>query len=146
MYLQKICIIGDGLAGLSTAITLSKENIKIDLYIGSNKKNLGNDNRTTAISESSYQFIKQKFNIKRKNIFWPCKEIKLFYEVKNIINNFLNFKEKKKNLMYIFENKKLKIELSKQIKKKKNISIIKKNIEKIDYNEGCVLFKKKKLI
>ena len=49
---QKICIIGDGLAGLMTAIILSKENIKIDLY--SNKRNKRNkinksDNRTTAI-------------------------------------------------------------------------------------------------
>ena len=50
MNLQKICIIGDGLAALSAAIILSQENIKIDLYIGSNKKNkLNNDNRTTAV-------------------------------------------------------------------------------------------------
>ena len=61
MNVQKICIIGDGLAGLSAAIILSQENIKIDLYTGSNKKKkLKNDDRTTAISESSYQFIKKK--------------------------------------------------------------------------------------
>jgi len=144
MNLQKICIIGDGLAGLSAAVILSKENIKIDLYTGSNLKNLKDDDRTTAISESSYQFIKKKFNIKKKNIFWECKKIKLFYEEKKIINNFLNFKEKKKNLMYIFKNKKLKIELGKQTKKRKNIKLIEKNITKIDYSNGSVLIKKNK--
>ena len=35
---QKVCIIGDGLAGLTAAIILSKENIKIDLYCGNKKK------------------------------------------------------------------------------------------------------------
>ena len=67
---QKICIIGDGLAGLSAAVILSHNNITIDLY-GDNKSNnkLKKDNRTTAISESSYQFIKKKLNFKRKKIF-----------------------------------------------------------------------------
>ena len=37
---QKICIIGDGLAGLSAATILSQENIKIDLYAGGNKKKI----------------------------------------------------------------------------------------------------------
>ena len=32
MNTQKICIIGDGLAGLTTAAILSEENIRIDLY------------------------------------------------------------------------------------------------------------------
>ena len=38
MNYQKICIIGDGLAGLTTAIILSKENVKIDLYSNNKKK------------------------------------------------------------------------------------------------------------
>ena len=54
MNVQKICIIGDGLAGLSAATSLSEENLKIDLYVGKNKKyKQKNDNRTTAVSESS---------------------------------------------------------------------------------------------
>tara|TARA_B100000780_G_C21098979_1_gene443381 strand:+ start:41 stop:1177 length:1137 start_codon:yes stop_codon:yes gene_type:complete len=140
MNLQKICIIGDGLAGLSAAKILSRENIIIDLYLGNNTKNkIKNDNRTTAISESSYQFIKQKINI--KNIFWPCKEINLFFEDLVNIKNFLNFK--KKNLMYIFKNKKLREELNKKIIKKKNIRLIKKNISQINYTDGSVLLNKK---
>ena len=119
MNVQKICIIGDGLAGLSAAASLSKENIKIDLYIGKKKINKPKkDNRTTGISESSYQFLTQKLKIKKLNIFWPSKEINLYFEDKKKIINFLNFKEKK-NLIYIFKNKELKKKLEKKIKKKK---------------------------
>jgi len=144
MDTQKICIIGDGLAGLSTAIILAQENIKIDLYVGDDKKNkLKYDERTTAVSESSYQFIKKKINIKNQNIFWPCKEINLFFEENKKIKNFLNFKEKKTNLMYVFKNKDLKKNLNKKILKKKNIKLLKKNITDIDYNKGSVLIKKK---
>ena len=57
MSVQKICIIGDGLAGLSAAIILSQEHIKIDLYTGNNLKKLKTDDRTTALSENSFQFI-----------------------------------------------------------------------------------------
>jgi 2-polyprenyl-6-methoxyphenol hydroxylase-like FAD-dependent oxidoreductase len=139
MSIHKICIIGNGLAGLSAAAILSQENITIDLYAGSNKKNkLKNDNRTTAISESSYRFIKQKLNIKNKNIFWSCNEIDLFFEDKDNIKKFLKFKEKNKNLMHIFQNKELKKKLSKLISKKKNIKIIKKNISDINYLNGSV--------
>ena len=119
MTKQKICIIGDGLTGLSAAIILSQENIKIDLYAGNNRKNkLKNDSRTTAISESSYQFLRQKLNIK-EILFLAHKEISLFFEDKKKIKNFLNFKESKKNLMYIFQNKVLKRNLEIKIVKKK---------------------------
>jgi 2-octaprenyl-6-methoxyphenol hydroxylase len=142
---QKICIIGDGLAGLSAATILSQENIKIDLYAGGNKKkNFKKDNRTTAISESSYQFIKQRLNIKNLKIFWPCKEIDLFFEDKNKIKNFLSFKEKKNKLMYIFKNNKLKKDLRKKILKKKNISLIGKKITDLNYENGYILSNKKK--
>ena len=144
MNVQKICIIGDGLAGISTAVTLSNQNIQIDLY-GSNKRSFySNDNRTTAVSETSFQFIKQKLNIKKKNsCLWPCKEINLFFEEKNKIISFLNFKEKSKNLMYIFQNKKLKKILEGQIRIKNNIKLINKNITDIDYEAGSILLNKK---
>ena len=145
MKLQKICIIGNGLAGLSAALVLSLENIKVDLYTGNYKKTkIEKDERTTAISESSYQFIKQKLNTKNSNIFWPCKEIQLFYEDKKIISNFLNFEEKNKNLMYIFKNEELKKILNQKIKKKKNIKLIKKNVTNVDYMNGGILLNKKK--
>ena len=144
MKVQKICIIGNGLAGLSAAKILSEEDITIDLYLGNNTKNkIEKDNRTTAISESSYQFIKKKLHT--KNIFWPSKEINLFCEEQNGIKNFLNFKEKKKNLMYVFENVELKKQLNKQILKKKNIKLIKKNITKVNYTNGSILLNEKSI-
>jgi len=141
---QKICIIGDGLAGLTAAIILSKENIQIDLYCSNKtKKNL--DNRTTAISESNYQYIKSNLGFDKKDFFWPCKKINLFFEDKEKIINFFNFKEKNKNLMYIFQNKDLKKKLDKIISKTKKIKIIKQNIKDINNEEGFVRFTKKKI-
>ena len=141
---QKVCIIGDGLAGLTAAVILSKENLKVDLYCGNkNKKNL--DNRTTAISESNYQYIKNKLNLARKDFFWPCKQINLFFENKEKIINFFNFKEKNKGLMYIFQNKNLKKRLDKIISKTKNIKIIKKNIEDINNEDGFIKLAQKKI-
>ena len=74
---HKICIIGDGLAGLMTAAVLSKENIKVDLFSNKEIRNL--DNRTTAISDSNYQYIKKKIGLNNnKNFFWECKKINLY--------------------------------------------------------------------
>ena len=145
MNYQKICIIGDGLAGLTTAIILSKENVKIDLYSNNKKKKEIPDNRTTAISESNYQYIKNNLSLDRKNFFWPCKKINLFFEDRDKIVNFLNFEEKKKNLMYIFQNKDLKKKLDKIILTTSKIKLIKKNIKELDNEEGYLIFKKKKL-
>jgi len=141
MSTQKICIIGNGLAGLSAAAIFGKQNIKIDLYASNIKSKKKIDNRTTAISESSYQFIKNKINLKQKK-FWPTKEINLFFEDKNIIKNFLNFKENK-NLMYVFKNENFRKQLNKNILTNKNIKLIKKNITEIDYKNSAVSIGKK---
>ena len=142
---QKICIIGDGLAGLTTAIILSKENIKIDLYCNNTKKNISLDNRTTAISESNYQYLKKNLHLNKKDFFWPCKKIDLFFENKEKITKFLKFEEKNKNLMYIFQNKSLKKKLVKIISTTNKIKIIKKNIEEINNEKGFIRFDKKKV-
>ena len=144
MNTQKICIIGDGLAGLMSAIILSKENIKIDLYCSRNKKNQNLDNRTTAISESNYRYIKDNINFSSYNFFWACKEINLFFEDKEKIINFLNFKEKNKNFMYVFQNKDLKKKIEKMIVMTNKIKLIKKNIEDINNEDGYIKSSKKK--
>ena len=140
---QKICIIGDGLAGLTAAIILSTENVKIDLYSGKNN-NISPDNRTTAISESNYQYIKNNISFNSHAFFWPCKKINLFFEDKEKIVNFLNFNEKNKNLMYVFQNKDLKKKLDKIISSTSQIKIVKKNIENINHEEGFIKFNRKK--
>ncbi len=141
---QKICIIGDGLTGLTTGAVLSKQNLSIDLYTDNKKKKKIVDSRTTAISESNFQYIKSSLNLSNKNFFWTCKKINLFYQDKNKITNFLNFSEKNKNLMHIFQNKDLKKKLNSIISRKKNIKLIKKKIETIDTDNNIITVRKKK--
>ena len=114
------------------------------MYSNKKKNNKNLDKRTTAISESNYQYIKKYINFNNQNFFWPCKKIDLFFEDKEKIINFLNFEEKNKNLLYIFQNKDLKKKLDKIISKTNNIKIIKKNIEDINNEEGHIKFSKKK--
>ncbi len=146
MSKQKICVIGDGLAGLMTAIILSKENIELDLYSSVNKKNkIKYDDRTTAISESNYKYIKKELNLNSQNFMWPSKQVNLFFQDKNIVKNFLNFNEAKKNFMYIFQNKDLKKVLDKIILKKKNINLIKKNVQNLNFDQGAICINQKSI-
>ena len=129
MKKQRICIVGEGLTGLMSAITLnSLPNLEVDLITKKNKSS--NDRRATAISASNFNFFKDVMSKFDKKLFWPSKKINLFYETTEQKINFLNFNENKNNLMYVFENNKVKEILLKEIKKQK-IKIIKKNISKI---------------
>ena len=69
MIKQKICIIGNGLTGLTAALILGKLNLDVHLIAAPDKKRR-RDIRTTAISESNYKglinFIGKK---KFKNLF-----------------------------------------------------------------------------
>tara|TARA_B100000945_G_scaffold226777_1_gene183490 strand:- start:5093 stop:6229 length:1137 start_codon:yes stop_codon:yes gene_type:complete len=141
---QKICIVGDGLAGLTTALTLKELNIDIDLFYKKKNKNLKNDKRTTAISLSNYQFLRKLIKKNNLNYFWPCKYVSLFYETKNQYINFLNYKEEEKNLMYIFENKKFANNLVNELKAFKNINFINGTIDKIDSINSYLKYKNKK--
>ena len=145
MNKQKICIIGDGLTGLTAAAILSKQDICIDLYCGNKQKNKSLDNRTTAISESNLQYLKNNLSLTKTSFFWSCKKISLFFEDKKKITNFLNFDEKNKNYINIFQNKDLKKKLDKIILQKKNIRLIKKNIEGVDSENGFITSDKKKI-
>ena len=139
---QKICIIGDGLTGLTAALVLKNLNLNIDLYMPK-KKSTKIDKRITAVSESNYQFLKNFLHPFDKKIFWSCKEINLFSEKRNDVLNFLNFKEKNCSLMHIFENGKYKKNLHKQIKNK-NIKLINKIVTGVGYKEGYIKFNKSK--
>ena len=139
MFSQKICIIGNGLAGLSTAMCLSQENIIIDLYCQKNTSSTKNDKRTTAISESNYLFLKKELKLNISKYFWPIKKINLYYQDNKVFSNFLNFSDNKKNLMYIFLNNLFKKDLFNSINKKKNINLIYKTISAIDYDKGNII-------
>jgi 2-octaprenyl-6-methoxyphenol hydroxylase len=129
MKKQRICIVGDGLSGLMTALSLNKLG-SLEVHLISNKNKKLKDKRTTAISTSNYEFFNEVIVKLNKKLFWPSKNIDLFYETKDRNLNFLNFNEDRKNLMYVFENDKIKKILINEIKKTK-IKILKKNINEL---------------
>ena len=127
MEKQRICIIGDGLAGLTSAIAInSLQNVEVHLISRKVTKNI--DKRTTAISESNFRFLKENISNLDSKLFWSSNKINLFYETNEEKINFLNFNETNNNLMYVFENNKFKKNLLKEINQKK-IKIIYKNIK-----------------
>ena len=134
MKKQRICIVGDGLTGLMSALALNNLPC-LEVHLIVQKNNHKKDRRTTAISSSNYKFFQEVLSKLDKKLFWPTKKINLFYESKDQKINFLNFNEDKKNLMYIFENDKIKEVLNREIKKKK-IKIIKKSINKSSDLDG----------
>jgi len=134
MKKQRICIVGDGLSGLMSALALNKlEGLEVHLLSKKNKH--FNDKRTTAISAFNYEFFNEVIEKLDKKLFWPSKKINLFYETKDQNMNFLNFNEDSKNLMYVFENDKIKEILIKEIQKKK-IKTLQKNINELKDLDG----------
>ena len=144
MKFQKICIIGDGLAGLASTAIFAKKNIQVDIFLANYKKNIF-DHRTTAISDSNFNYIKKALGVKNLNYFWPSKKIDLFHEHKNKFISFLKFENYTKVLMHIFQNYKFKKTLMQIIKKNKKVKIINQQINKINHENCSVDIKKKKI-
>ena len=130
MIKQRICIVGDGLSGLMTAAVLAKvPGIEVNLIAKKGIKNV--DKRTTAISDTNFKFINQNITTLGQKLFWPSKKIELFYETSKERINFLNLNEAKSNLMYVFENDKIKSSLFKEISKSK-IKLIRKEVKNLN--------------
>ena len=134
MKKQKVCIIGGGLTGLVTAITLSQLNLDIDLITAANINKSIKTERTTAISQNNYNFLKElklsNFSIKE---FWPCKNMSLYEKNKNEKLNQIfeishNNKDQKQ-MLYMVKNSNLINMFIKTIKKNKSINL--KNNTKI---------------
>ena len=132
MKKQKICIIGGGLTGLVTAISLSKLNCAIDLITGNAMQNL-KSNRTIAVSENNFDFL-NKLNISEslKREVWTCSIMKLYTEIKN--EKFskifeLNNENKQEKILYMLENSKIMKLMMGKIQQIKSISV--KNHEKV---------------
>ena len=83
MKKQKVCIVGDGLTGLITALSLSRLNIDIHLIGKKHQIHKSSDNRTTALSPSNYSFLSKYFDKTDLKSFWPCKKIRLYNETSN---------------------------------------------------------------
>ena len=137
MKKQKVCIIGGGLAGLITAATLSKLNLKIDLVTGVFYQHT-RSNRSTAISQDNYDNLKKLKVLKNFNkTFWPCTEMKIYAEDKNRkLKEIFEFNKKsnkeKKKVLYMVENLLLQKSIIKNLKKEKKIKFISQtNVTKI---------------
>ena len=131
MKKQKICIIGGGLTGLVTAISLAKLNCEIDLMIDNTNPTL-KSNRTIAISESNFDFI-SKLNISQflKKEIWSCSIMKLYTTKNKKFSEIfeLNNSNKEKKILYMFENSKMMKLMMNKIKQIKSISV--KNYKKL---------------
>ncbi len=130
MKKQKICIIGGGLTGLITAISLSKLNCEIDLITDSFAKNL-KSNRTIAISNNNLNLL-IKLNIFKsfEKEIWPCSIMKLYSS--NMNNEFskifeIDKENENKKIFYMIQSSKLMKSMINKIKKIQNINMIKKD-------------------
>tara|TARA_B100000029_G_scaffold389442_1_gene385793 strand:+ start:5172 stop:6320 length:1149 start_codon:yes stop_codon:yes gene_type:complete len=141
MKKQKICIIGGGLSGLITAITLSKLNCDIDLVVDNFQKNTKSD-RTIAISENNFIFLKkQNISHKLRETVWPSHIMKLYSEVKNKkFSKIFELNNDEKNIvLYVTQNSKIMKLMMNKIKQIKSISIKRHN--KIDTISSSGLLK-----
>ena len=123
MKKQKICIIGGGLTGLVTAISLSKLNLKVDLITDNLNRNIKSD-RTIAISQNNYDFLKKLgiFKFPKKE-FWACSKMKLYTKDENQkLKEIFRLKPKQKQILYMIKNSEMINNLIKNIKDKKIIS------------------------
>ncbi len=145
MKKQKICIIGDGLTGLVSALVLSKLDLDIDLVSKNTKIKKFIDTRTTALSDDNFTFLSKHLNKNELRNFWPCKKVNLFYESENKFLNFMNFENAGKNIMYIIQNNKIKEIILKIIKKKKNIKLINGEVKKVSTQDTSIFVRNKKI-
>ena len=145
MKKQKICIIGDGLTGLVSALVLSKLDLDIDLVSKNTKIKKFIDTRTTALSDDNFTFLSKHLNKNELKNFWPCKKVNLFYESENKFLNFMNFENAGKNIMYIIQNNKIKEIILKIIKKKKNIKLINGEVKKVSTQDTSIFVRNKKI-
>ena len=142
MIKQKICIIGNGLTGLTTALILGKLNLDVHLIAAPDKKRR-RDIRTTAISESNYKGLIDFIGKKNSKIFFESKEIDLYKEHSKEIKHFMNLSNKHKNLMFLFQNEILKKLIQRKINTYKNLKIFNKKVSEIDVEKNKVFFANK---
>ena len=139
MIKQKICIIGNGLTGLTAALILGKLNLDVHLIAAPDKKRR-RDIRTTAISENNYKSLINFIGNKYSKIFFESKEIDLYKEYSKEIKHFMNLSNKNKNLMFLFQNEILKKLIQRKINTYKNLKIFFKKVSEIDVEKSKVFF------
>ena len=144
MVKQKICIIGNGLTGLTAALILGKLNLEVHLIAAPDtirKKDI----RTTAISDSNYKSIINLIGKKYSKIFFESKEIDLYKEYSGEIKHFMNLSNKNESLMFLFQNEILKKLIQKKINTYKNLKTHYIKVSKVDVENNKVFFANKKV-
>ena len=119
-------IVGGALTGLLAAYSASSLDYKIIIsekkINTNNKKNPNHDTRTTAIAEGSKVFLEHQGLWKKiENFAEPIKNINVVDTAASSKISFANPKSKS-NLGYIVKNSKLISVLTKELRKKKNVS------------------------
>ena len=115
---MKVCIIGDGLVGLTLANMLVQKELTVDI-LSAKKNNKYDQSRTLGISKSNIDyFIREILDIRK--ISWKIKRIKIFTE-KNPIEEILKFNNNNKQIFSIIKNYELQKLLSKKLKESKFI-------------------------
>ena len=113
---MKVCILGDGLTGLTLAKALVNQKIYVDL-VSQRKKSPLNNNRTIGMSKSNIEYFNTNI-INIKKISWNLKKIEIFSD-KLKKEKLLNFENKNEFLFSIIKNNKLYEILNKSLKKNK---------------------------
>ena len=142
MIKQRICIIGNGLTGLTAALILGKLNLDVHLIAAPDKRRR-RDIRTTAISENNYKSLINFIGNKYSKIFFESKEIDLYKEHSKEIKHFMNLSNNHKNLMFLFQNEILKKLIQRKINTYKNLKIFNKKVSEIDVEKNKVFFANK---
>ena len=124
---MNICIIGNGLTGLSLAKNLINKKINVHFYHKNKIKNLSS-NRTIGMSKNTFEFFNKEILKIPTNFFWEIKKIEIFSE-KLEKENLLRFESNQDNLFYMVRNDNLYKSLISKMSKNKFFkkSLIKKD-------------------
>ena len=103
---MNICILGDGITGLTLAKGLIDKNIKVFLFGQKNNKYNDLSTRTVGISKNNFDFFNTKILKLRKSFFWKIDQISIFDEnnKKELKNKILFFIKSKKNINKFSQN------------------------------------------
>ena len=114
---MNICIIGDGLTGLTLAKNLINKKINVYFYHKNKIENLSS-NRTIGISKNNLEFFRKEIYKIPKKIFWEIKKIEIYSE-KLERENLLRFENNKEDLFFMVKNDDLYSSLMNELTKNK---------------------------
>ena len=115
---MKVCIIGDGLVGLTLANILIQKDLFVDILI-TKKSNQYDSSRTLGVSKSNIDYLKNE-RIDIKKISWKIKKIKIFTE-KSSKKEIIHFDNKNNQIFSIIRNYQLQKILIDKLKRSKLI-------------------------